>query len=374
MNIDLVEEASTEIAEYNPIEAGLSALRARMANVEYDVITVKGMAVAKADRAEVRTLRVSLEAKRKEIKAPALAHAKRIDDEAKRITAALLEIEEPIDAQIKARELVLEQERAARELAERERITAIHQRIADIREFVAMAAGCRTAHQVDNLLSTLSLTSLTGFEEFSDEAEDAHLDAMTRVKAILVEKREAEAEAARIAEEQAAAAAQLKKDREELAAQQAAAKAEQKRIDDEAKARREAEQAVIDARNAAAAEELREAREALAAQARQMAEAQAVIDEAARKVKEAEDLAAYQAAVVPVVDAPCVAYTTADFEAGHAPDIEDQHPSVAIETPTPTSAEIYAMCCESATADKFARWLCAAAGVTYPPVNEGETA
>jgi len=37
----------------------------------------------------------------------------------------------------------------------------------------------------------------------------------------------------------------------------------------------------------------------------------------------------------------------------------------------PTSADIYAMCCESDTSDQFARWLCAAAGVAYPPVNEG---
>ena len=37
----------------------------------------------------------------------------------------------------------------------------------------------------------------------------------------------------------------------------------------------------------------------------------------------------------------------------------------------PTSADIYAMCCESDTSDQYAKWLCAAAGVAYPPVNQG---
>jgi len=370
MNQELIEAATTEIEEYSKTEAGLADLRARMANVEYDVITVKGMAIARADRAEVRGLRTGLEAMRKQIKAPALAHCHLIDAEAKRITAALLELEEPIDKQIKAREAALEAERVARELAERNRITAIHQRIADIRNFHALALECRTADRVQALVDKLGNDPMENFEEFEIEAKSARIEVMERMEKIIDQKREAETETARIQAEQAAAAAQLVKDRAELAAQQAAARLEQKRLDDEANARRAAEQKVIDERNTKEAAEMATARKALAVQAKQVADAQAVIDEAARKAKEADDLAAYLAAVVPVVDAPCVTYTTADFEAGHASDIEDQHPSVAIETPAPTSAEIYCMCCESDTSDQFARWLCAAAGVSFPPVNE----
>jgi len=86
MNIEMIEQASNEIAEYSKTEAGLAELRSRLANVAYDVTTVKGLAIAKADRAEVRGLRTGLEAMRKSIKAPALAHCKLIDAEAKRIT------------------------------------------------------------------------------------------------------------------------------------------------------------------------------------------------------------------------------------------------------------------------------------------------
>lgn len=390
MNVELLDEALTEIAEYSATEAGLADLRERMANVEYDVSTVKGMAVAKADRAEVRGLRTGLENMRKSIKAPALAHCKLIDDEAKRITAALLEIEEPIDAQIKAREAVLEAERAARELAERERITAIHQNIADIREYVALALACRTSERIQALQDKLAGMDVSGFDEFTDEAMAALHATGKRVEDILTEKIASEAEAARVRAEQAAAAAQLIKERAELAEQQAAARREQKRLDDEAKARRDAEQAVIDERNAKDAAELAAARESLAAQARQVAEAQARIDEVARKEQEAKDLSAYQAAVAPVVVQPCVAYTEADFEAGHTQEsqqlpatvscdcegsCDDSMASAQIEydqsiyykTSAPSSADIFAMCMESNTADQFAKWLCSAAGVTFPP-------
>ena len=80
--ITMIERGS-EISEYNQTEAGLADLRARMANVEYDVSTIKGMDIAKKDRAEVRGLRTGLEAMRKQIKAPALAHCQLIDAEAK---------------------------------------------------------------------------------------------------------------------------------------------------------------------------------------------------------------------------------------------------------------------------------------------------
>ena len=46
--------------------------------------------------------------------------------------------------------------------------------------------------------------------------------------------------------------------------------------------------------------------------------------------------------------------------------------SASAPTP-PTTSEIYAMCCESDTADQFAKWICLAAGVAFPPVNEGAT-
>lgn len=68
----------------------------------WDVSTTKGDREARAARKELVTLRTSLEAKRKELKAPALERAKLIDTEAKRIEAEIRSLEDPIDALIVA--------------------------------------------------------------------------------------------------------------------------------------------------------------------------------------------------------------------------------------------------------------------------------
>lgn len=84
-----------QIAEYNQTAAALAELRTRYVR-PYDVSTTAGMTEAKAARAEIRGYRVALEKTRVEIKAPALERTRLIDAEAKRITAELLAIEEPI--------------------------------------------------------------------------------------------------------------------------------------------------------------------------------------------------------------------------------------------------------------------------------------
>lgn len=328
MNTELIEQATCEIAEYNATEAGLAALRARMANVHYDCSTVKGMIVAKADRAEVRGLRTGLENMRKQIKAPALAHCNLIDAEAKRITAALLALETPIDAQIKARELVLENERLAREQAERDRINIIHGRIADIRCYHAAALERRTAVQVQELVDKLSAIELTGFDEFEDEAKAARIATMESMEKLLDQKREAEAETARLQAAQAEAAAQLAKERAELA----------------------------------------EAREELA---KLQAKAQAAADEIAAKQQPVASIA------VMAVDQPAPVMVRRPPPTRTAP-VAAQEPAPVVARTyiehAPSSADIYAMTCESATADKFVKWLCAQAGVAFPPVNEGVSA
>lgn len=256
MDIELIESASTEIAEYNQTKAGLIELRSRLENVSYDVTTTKGMAIAKADRAEVRTLRTSLEAKRKEIKAPALAHCKLIDDEAKRITAELLKLETPIDEQIKARELVIEAERAAREVAEKARIMAITERIAGIRQYVELAASCRTSERIQLLQDKLAELVLEGFEEFQEEAELAHKQTGAKVEELLTAKLEQEAEQARIKAEQAEAAAKLANERAVFEAQQAAAKLEADRLDAERQAKAASELAELTRQRAVVQAEL----------------------------------------------------------------------------------------------------------------------
>ena len=79
----------TEIVEYNETEASLTLLRENYKDAKYEVAKTEGMAAAKSARMQLRTVRVALEAKRKEIKEPALTRCKLIDSEAKRITEEL---------------------------------------------------------------------------------------------------------------------------------------------------------------------------------------------------------------------------------------------------------------------------------------------
>lgn len=90
-DLELVQNA---LAEFSAVEAGLAELRRRFGGVVYDVTTTAGINDAKSARAIIREPRYTVEKVRKEAKAPLLALGKKIDADAKRITAAILEIDE----------------------------------------------------------------------------------------------------------------------------------------------------------------------------------------------------------------------------------------------------------------------------------------
>jgi colicin import membrane protein len=226
----------TKIAEYNPTEAGLADLRHRLASVVFDVTTTKGLTEARKARAEVRTLRTSLERKRVEIKAPALAHARLIDDEAKRITRELLELETPIDEQIQAEENRKEQERVARERAEQERIARIRTLIAEMAAVPAASVGMGSARLQKNIDYLLELeVSVSTYAELHPEALSVREIAVAQLRQALTAKVADEAEQERVAAERIELA-RLRKAEDERQA------AESKRLAEEAlKLRRDRE-------------------------------------------------------------------------------------------------------------------------------------
>ena len=116
----------------------------------------------------------------------------------------------------------IEAEKEAKKAAERARIMAINQKIADMRGFVSLALECRTAARIDELLGKLAQTDLTGFEEFESEAKMVHAEAMKRVEAILANKHQEEQERERIKAEQQAEAARLATERAALDAERIA--------------------------------------------------------------------------------------------------------------------------------------------------------
>ena len=253
----MVEKSSTAIAEYSATEAGLAELRSRLSGVVYqDIQTTKGMDVAKKDRAMLRGMRTDLEEMRKELKGPVLDRAKLIDTEAKRLTGAITELEEPIAAQIKVEEDRREAEKERKAAEERVRLNAIHASIDAIRRLPQEAVGKSSAEIAAIRNSVAEMRSIEGweraFQEFGNEAKAVRDSAIIQLADLQDRALKQEQEAARLTEERA--------ELEALRALEAKRKADESIAQAEAaliaavaeKARKEAER--IEAARVAAAE------------------------------------------------------------------------------------------------------------------------
>lgn len=235
-----LDQTATPVVEYSRTAAALAELRQRYANARYDVATTAGMKAARAARAELRDLRVGLEAKRQELKRPLLDRGNLLDSEAKRITAVLVELEDPIDAQIKAEESRKEAELAAKERAEAERRAVIGQRLQWLNNRLVEAVGKPAAALLEmrEQLAALPVTD----ELYGDRVEEARA-LIEKIIARLAEMQAAvvaqEAEAARLAEERR----KIDEARAAAAKEEAARRERVAREDAERKARQDAEDA-----------------------------------------------------------------------------------------------------------------------------------
>jgi len=261
-----------QIAEYNHTEAALAVLKERYEGATYEVTTTAGMALAKAGRAEIRGYRTSLEKMRVELKAPALEHTRLIDSEAKWITAILLQLEDAIDAQIKAEESRKEAEKVIKAEAERMRIANSISKIEQIKAVAANVTGL-TAEGVNATITKLEALAISSadYQEFQPIAEAAKTESLIKLNELLIAKLTQEAEEDRQKAERAERDRLAQIEAERLAAEQAILAAE--------RAEFEAEKAKVAVKQA---EDDRMAREAKAVE-------QAETDRKAAEVKKEED-------------------------------------------------------------------------------------
>lgn len=187
-----------EITEYQQTTAAIAILREKYSG-PFDTTTKEGLAAAKEARAEVKGYRVILEKMRVDLKAPLLERSKLIDAEAKRITAELSAIEEPIDAAIKAEERRKEEEKAAKARAEAERVAQINARLLHIRRVPTSMIG-RPASEIEAEMTRMTAYQPNpgDFAEFLPEAIAASNEARTILETMLNERRAAGAEQVRI--------------------------------------------------------------------------------------------------------------------------------------------------------------------------------
>lgn len=231
---ELIDRAEVKdgqaLVAYSHTEAALAALREQYKGARYDLTTTAGDKAARAGRLALVTLRNDLEKKRKELKAPALEFGKKIDSEAARLTAEIVALETPIDAQIKADEKRRDDERRAKEEAEAARKKVHTDAIAKIAGYVAQAAELPAA-RIASGIAYLEAMELAGFEEYTEQATATRQRTVAALQALQVKAKAREdeearlvaerAEQARIAAEQAETARKLQAERDDLARQQA---------------------------------------------------------------------------------------------------------------------------------------------------------
>lgn len=228
MELTVVQTALTNM---NRVNEGLAELQKKYASAVFDCTTEQGMAEAKAARKEIAAPRIEVEKIRVAAKRPILDLGKKLDGEAARITEELEKLESPIDAQIKAEENRIREEQEARIREEAQRVSAIQQRIADIRDTPRLASLCMTSAEIHQKIEALAGVNVDdSFAEFADIAAETLRQAIDQVKAMHAAAREREAEQARLAEQRAEldrrAAEQAERDRQQRERDQA----EQRRV------------------------------------------------------------------------------------------------------------------------------------------------
>jgi colicin import membrane protein len=287
------------LQEIDQVGEGLAALAAKYQSAVFDVTSGKGMAEAKAARAEIRDVRYKVENIRKATGSELKRIASMVNDRAKEITAPILALEDPIDKQIKAEEDRKEAEREARRQAEAAKLAEQNARLDAIRNTPLAAVGANAA-EIQSAIEKLEADDLAGFDDvFRPTAEQTKASALDTLTRLLTERRQLDEQAAELERQRAERAAREAEEAEARRQQQEREEAERRerqRLEDEERAARQAEE---DRQRAEQAERDRAAREAeearLAEERRQLETAQAAQRAAEEKVAQEAAEAAQRA-------------------------------------------------------------------------------
>lgn len=278
VNIEKTEVTAmpiNEIAEYNPIEAGIARLREQYGNLTFDCSSPEGNKSARSARYELSRLNGQLESVHKAVKAPALERCRLIDEIRRRIAGEIEMLRAPIDEAIKAEEL-----RVAK--VEADRVAGIQKRI-----YTALSLGNRLTASSSARAIEEALVMAQEFhpgdelEEFQKAAIEQRAARVAELTGLLAERQAMDAEAARLSAEREELARKQAEDAARIAEHLAKLEAERREHARIAEEQRKAQEAQL-------AEERRRQEELIEAErARMRAE-----EDAARKRREEEDRAA----------------------------------------------------------------------------------
>ena len=197
-----MQRTTNLVVEYDVPTVSIEDMARRFAPLEItDTASYKAVTSAIA---EVRTLRITVEKKRVELKRDALEYGRKVDSEAKRITAMLAPIEQDLNDKKQAEDNRKEAIRQEKIQIEEERVDSIKQKIATIHNgsFGLSLMGMDTAKLSDLAMEIGEIEiDEKEYAEFTAEAQQAKADAMDAVMAAFDARQKFDAEeAARKAE------------------------------------------------------------------------------------------------------------------------------------------------------------------------------
>lgn len=222
MNDVNLDSGTVNVAEYSKTDAALAELKQKYSTLP-DVNTEDGYALVKAGIKELTGFRTSLEEARKRVKAPYLQAGSIIDAEAKRITAELVALEDPMKAAKKEVDDRKERER-------QERIARLQGKVDAIKAMPAQVRGKSSAEISDMIDRVGEIDAEHDFYDLTKEAVAARQAALDELAMMLTERlafeaaeeerKQLEAQNAELRRQQEAQQAELRRQQEELERQQ----------------------------------------------------------------------------------------------------------------------------------------------------------
>lgn len=214
--------ARAAIALQSPeTEAALRALVVRSATI-VEIKNKAGRDEAHSAAMDLLRARTAIEKRSKEARADATAFSKAVIAEENRLISITQAEEDRVKALRDSWDAAREAERAEAARLERQRVIAITERIAEIKQLPVLAAQCRTAAAVQRLVDKAAAINLADMAEFEGEARTA-LDMATQTLATILADKTAD-EARRAAEQEARE--RMEREQAELREQLAQARAD----------------------------------------------------------------------------------------------------------------------------------------------------
>lgn len=270
------EAMKKQVVKYNVTDKEIANLKEEFQVIPHSLDRKEDYEFVRKGIAKIRTLRTTLEKKRKELKADALAWGKLVDGEAKRIRQELESIEQPMVDAKKKHDDAIEAEKERMRQAELARVEAIHQKMEAFSLSVDVVhASSSTLTKKRSEIEEIIVDE--SFEEFKGQAEfkkTCCLDDLAKLIQAAKDREAKEAEEKRVLAEQEekrkAEDERRRQEQKELDRQRAEFEAEKAKLREQKEAEERAKQE--EARKRAETERLEREKEAQERMKRESAE------------------------------------------------------------------------------------------------------